>query len=357
VQDFAPAVSVFDSSFHPHKIVLMSSFRSTEFLTRRQLLAAGCAVFGSAAIGQDLGVTGTDPTPSDVIHNGRLGYESPQIQNWRIGLILKTPVTCTNVLATFTVPMDWPEQKVTLTGQTIDSPVTTWTTRQLTGGVKQVVLRMARVPAGSTVEMTFTYQIERSRILAPEMTDDLVIPKRRSREVRMFLGNSPYIDATNARVKVASRELAAMEAENAWARVEQIYDYVRDEVAYVEGKLKKASEALKDGEGDCEEMTSLFIALCRNARVPARMVWIPDHCYPEFYLEDGDGNGHWFPCQAAGTRQFGRMDEYRPVLQKGDRFMVPEQRATVRYVSEFFHCDKQGKSDPRPNFIRERIEI
>ncbi len=53
----------------------------------------------------------------------RLAYNSPQIQNWRIGLILETPVTCTNVLATFPVPMDWPEQKVTVIGQKIDSRV------------------------------------------------------------------------------------------------------------------------------------------------------------------------------------------------------------------------------------------
>jgi hypothetical protein len=50
------------------------------------------------------------------------------------------------------------------------------------------------------------------------------------------------------------------------------------------------------------------------------------------------------------------MDEYRPVLQKGDRFFVPEQRTTVRYVSEFFHCDKKGNSDPRPTFVREMID-
>jgi hypothetical protein len=103
-------------------------------------------------------------------------------------------------------------------------------------------------------------------------------------------------------------------------------------------------------------MTSLFVALCRNARIPARMVWIPDHCYPEFYLEDGEGKGHWFPCQAAGTRQFGRMDEYRPVLQKGDRFKVPEKRQPQRYVAEFFKCDRTVKRDPRPEFIREMLD-
>ncbi len=215
---------------------------------------------------------------------------------------------------------------------------------------------MALVPAGSTVEMTMTLSIERSRILPPDRTDDLVIPKRPARELRVYTGNSPYIDASNARIRAASKELAAMAAENDWDRVEQIYDYVRDNVKYVEGKLKNASQALRDGTGDCEEMTSLFVALCRNASIPARMVWIPDHCYPEFYLEDGDGNGHWFPCQAAGTRQFGRMDEYRPVLQKGDRFKVPEKRTPVRYVAEFFRCDRKGKKDPRPNFVREMLD-
>ena len=42
--------------------------------------------------------------------------------------------------------------------------------------------------------------------------------------------------------------------------------------------------ALRDGTGDCEELSSLFIALCRAHGIPARTVWVPDHCYPEFYL-------------------------------------------------------------------------
>ncbi len=287
----------------------------------------------------------------------RLVYESPQKQNWRIGLVLETPVTCTNVIATFPVPMDWPEQKVRVTGQTVDPAVTSWKTRELPGGARQVVLQMRRVNAGATVEAMFTFEIERSRILGPQVTDDLVIPQRPDRGLRMYMGNSPNINASHSRIKLASRELAKREAENDWDRVEQIYDYVREKVQYVKGPLKNASDALKDGNGDCEEMTSLFVALCRNARVPARMVWIPDHCYPEFYLEDAQGDGHWFPCQAAGTRQFGRMDEYRPVLQKGDRFKVPEQKTPVRYVAEFFKCDRKGKRNPRPNFVREMIEL
>ena len=334
-------------------------------LSRRQWLFASAAVsshafFNVAATAQQDESSSTDSespveTESSVAPS-RLSYESPQTQFWRIGLVLETPVYCTNVLATFTVPMEWPEQTVVVTGQTIDPAVSNWEVRDLPGGARQVVVRMARVPAGATVNAIFNFQIDRSRIVGPDQTDDLVIPSRPDRELRMFMGNSPFIDASNSRVRNASRELAAMEAETDWQRVEQIYDYVREHVAYVEGSLKNASDALKDGQGDCEEMTSLFVALCRNARIPARMVWIPDHCYPEFYLEDAQGQGYWFPCQAAGTRQFGRMDEYRPVLQKGDRFKVPEKKVPVRYVSEFFQCDRKGKGDPRPGFVREQLD-
>ncbi len=314
----------------------MSQFR----VNRRAMLAATAAAAIVPAVGAE----------------SRLAFDSPQTHRWRIGLVLNTPVTCGNVFATFPVPMDWPEQKVTLESQTVDPQVTAWKIRNTAPGVKEVVLQMARVPSGARVEMTLLLSVERSRILPPSNTDDLVIPKRPPRELRIYLGNSPYIDASNARIRAASKELAAMKAESDWDRVEQIYDYVRDKVEYVEGDLKSASQALRDGSGDCEEMTSLFVALCRNAKVPARMVWIPDHCYPEFYLEDGDGNGHWFPCQAAGTRQFGRMDEYRPVLQKGDRFKVPEKRTPVRYVAEFFKCDRRGKKNPRPTFVREMVD-
>ncbi|MEM8671053.1 MAG: transglutaminase domain-containing protein [Planctomycetota bacterium] len=323
----------------------------------RQIVAGALAATSITSCWNASAAWSQTSSDSETTEDSPLKYESPQVQNWRIGVILETPVSCTNVLATFVVPRDWPEQKVTVTGQNVSPLVTAWKTRDLPAGAKQVVVAMSRVPAGSTAEATFTMQVERSRILGPDTTDSLVIPKRPSRDLRLYMGNSPYIDASDARIKAASRELAAVEAASDWERVESIYDYVRENVEYVEGSIKDASDALKDGKGDCEEMTSLFVALCRNARIPARMVWVPDHCYPEFYLEDSSGNGFWFPCQAAGTRQFGRMDEYRPVLQKGDRFKLPEKRAAVRYVSEFFKCDKKGKGNPDPQFVREMFDV
>ncbi len=285
----------------------------------------------------------------------RVGYGETSTTRWRIGMRLRTPVTCNRVIATFPIPMEWPEQRVTVIRKDVDPIIRGWGLRDLLGGARQVVLQIPRIAAGQSAEAMFEFEVERKTILAPEQTDDLRIPTRVPRDMRRFMGNSPSIDASHVRVRNASKEIAGMEAETDWERVEQIYDYVRDHVKYTEGPIRDASEALQDGEGDCEELTSLFVALCRNARVPARMVWIPGHAYPEFYLEDGDRNGHWFPCQVAGTRQFGRMEEERPVLQKGDRFKPPESKVPVRYVSEFFTCDKLGNRDPDPDFIREQI--
>lgn len=342
-----------DTFNHPPTDLIMNQLSCT----RRAMISgsvgtAVAASLGGTAHGQESSVDNSTETTSS-----RLSFDQPKSQTWRIGLVLTTPVTCTNVFATFPVPMNWPEQTVTVNSKEIDQRVSGWKVNDVAQGAKQVVLQIPKVNAGTTAEVTFTMTIERSRILPPTVTDDLVIPQKTGRELRVYFGNSPHIDASNVRIKAASKELAAKEPANAWDRVEQIYDYVRENVKYVEGNLKNASVALREGKGDCEEMTSLFVALCRNARIPARMVWIPDHCYPEFYLEDAQGNGHWFPCQAAGTRQFGRMDEYRPVLQKGDRFKVPERRSVVRYVSEFFKCDRKGSAAPRPTFVREQIEV
>ena len=115
--------------------------------------------------------------------------------------------------------------------------------------------------------------------------------------------------------------------------------------------------ALRDGTGDCEEITSLFIAICRAAEIPARTVWVSGHCYPEFYLEDDKGKGHWFPCQSAGAREFGGITELRPILQKGDNFRPPKNsHERQRYMAEYLTGSPgPGGGKPQVKFIREAV--
>lgn len=277
----------------------------------------------------------------------------PTVSNWRFGLKLSTPVTCTDVVATFAVPRDWPEQTVEIVSQKLDAPLQAEVRDLPHDCARQVIVTAPRIAAGVNVDAYVEMKITRHNIGLPTNIDGLVIPQRLDRDLRMFTGNSPNIDASHGLIRKASRELEEKAPDSAWKKVEAIYDFVREKVKYVEGPIRNASDALKDGQGDCEDMTSLFVAMCRNAKVPARMVWIPGHCYPEFLLFDPDGGTHWYPCQAAGSRAFGEMPEERPILQKGDKFRVPEKTSQVRYLAETFRCEKRGKGSPRPNFVME----
>jgi hypothetical protein len=172
--------------------------------------------------------------------------------------------------------------------------------------------------------------------------------------MRLFLGRSPYIDTRNRRIRSLALQLVK-DKESAWDKVECLYDWVRDNVEYRDGPLKGATAALQDGYGDCEELSSLFIAMCRVNQIPARTVWVPGHCYPEFYLEDPQGTGHWIPCQAAGTRDFGSMPDHRPILQKGDNFQVPEKREAQRYVAEFLKVKTVRIGKPEVKFVRQLL--
>jgi transglutaminase-like putative cysteine protease len=126
-------------------------------------------------------------------------------------------------------------------------------------------------------------------------------------------------------------------------------------VAYKTGDMKGAARALHDKEGDSDDLTSLFVAMCRAQKIPARTVFVVKHCYAEFYLEDDQGKGLWFPCQPAGARSFGAVDSTSPIIQKGDNFKNPENpKDRLRYVTEYFHATGRGK-EPKVTFVQEIV--
>ena len=121
-------------------------------------------------------------------------------------------------------------------------------------------------------------------------------------------------------------------------------------------RIRGALVALQEGVGDCEELSSLFVAVCRINKIPARCVWVNSHTYPEFYLQDSQGRGTWFPCQIAGDGHiFGEMDEERPILQKGDNFKVPDEKGTQRYVKQSFKA-ANADGNPEVRFVLEKVK-
>ncbi len=285
-------------------------------------------------------------------------FGQAQTERWKVGVkITATGGNCLGLYATIPVPIDWPEQTVRVVNEELSPHVKNVKYRLLEDGVKQMLVSVPTIRSGDTASAILTVEIDRRPIDAPADTSALEVPKRISRELRRYLGPSPYIESRHRDIRELEQELTD-ESLGAWEQVEQFYDWVRENIKYENGPLKGALAALRDKTGDCEELTSLFIALCRSHGVPARTVWIPGHCYPEFYLVDAEGNGEWYPCQAAGTRMFGSMLEARPILQKGDNFNVPEKKERQRYVAEFLTGkSRTGGGKPTVEFIRSSTRL
>lgn len=279
-------------------------------------------------------------------------------QRWQVGIKITAPANgaCVGVFGTATVPTQWPEQQVELVDKSV-SPGVEVKFRTLNNGVRQMLMTIARLEPGEQAEALMTYRVTKHALLPPE---DMSIFRQPpiDQYTRTWLTESHLIESTHNQIRNLAKELVEGETDPV-RKVERIYDWVRQHVDYQEGPIKGALAALRDGTGDCEELTSLFIAVCRAARIPARTVWVPGHCYPEFYLVDDAGNGHWIPCQAAGTRDFGAMPDFRPILQKGDNFRVPEKprgKFGQRYVAEHLKVKAvTGGGQPQVSFIRQLL--
>ena len=290
----------------------------------------------------------TEPPASET--NIRLG--KPLSQRCRVGLVVRSQGgDCRGLYATIPVPSSWPEQEVKVIDEETTPHVRSIRYRQTDAGVEQMLVSIPRLPNGQVARALVTYEITRYAILEPDDTSNFIVPKKLDLKIRRHLGVSPFIETRHGKIRSMANEIGE-NVDDAWGLVEALYDSVRDQVDLRNGKLKGAVSALKDGTGSHEDLTSLFIALCRASRIPARTVWVPGHCYPEFYLMDEDGNGYWIPCQIAGLRSFGSMPGQQPILQKGDNFKIPESKKRLRFVPEFL-TGKSGGGKPRVTFVQD----
>ncbi|MEX2175540.1 MAG: transglutaminase-like domain-containing protein [Pirellulaceae bacterium] len=280
-----------------------------------------------------------------------------ETQQWEFGVIIKSVGgPSAGLSGTFPVPADWPEQQVKVVNEEISPAVRRHTFRTI-DGLKQLIFEIPQLPAGESATCLLTLEVTRSQQLAPHDPSGLVIAKPPPREISKYLGASPFVESRHAKIRALAKELTEGKV-TAWQQVEALCDGVRTRIKYeidTKDKFKGGVGALRDGAADREDMTALFVALCRAHKVPARIVWPLDSCHAEFYLEDGAGKGAWYPCQVHNDKQFGSMNDPRPILQKGDNFRVPEKKDPQRFVSEFL-TGKGGGGRPEVEFRRRRAD-
>lgn len=321
-----------------------------------------CLVFWTYCIGcavSSCAETAPEPTEPTIESLG-VRIDQPVTKGWQVGLrIDASGGTCHNILCTVPVPMEWTEQTVKIVAKDVSPNISQVSYRTLEGGVRQMLVKIDRLNQGTKAHALVTFEVTTNTILPPKDTSLFKIPDRRQvpKDVQRYLKVGSHVEVKHPLIRKANAEAIKEDASD-WDQVKAIYDHVRAKVKYLQGPLKGGVQALRDGHGDCESMTCLFLAMCRAHRVPARMVWVVDHAYPEFFLVDGKGNGYWFPCQVAGTEAFGAMPDARPILQKGEDFVVPEQKGKQHYVSEYLAgTPVRGATQPTVEFIRRYVNL
>jgi transglutaminase-like putative cysteine protease len=270
---------------------------------------------------------------------------------------------CRDIYAMVALPLECDLQSVKQLSQDVSPEVAEVVVRELAGGgARQMLISIPQLAAGAEARAVVTFEVTPNLILPPSESESatLVIPKRVKTNLRQFVGPSPFIEARTPKIKklarkvIADYESSAGDGANDWGRIEALYDHVMDEIEYMEGPDTSALTTLDKKVADCHGRSALFVALCRAVGAPARLVWVQDHCYPEFYLEHSPGEGHWYPAESAGTRAFGDMPLGRVVLQRGDDFRVPERpRDRLRYASDFLIGKPlPGSGKPSVKYVR-----
>ena len=112
-------------------------------------------------------------------------------------------------------------------------------------------------------------EIEKRNIVAPENPDQLRFADTKSRKVRVFLTPSPNIESRHERIVELAEKISIDEDDNAWDQVRTIYDWVQNHIEYkFDPTIRTCIESLDKGQGDCEELSSVFIAICRARGIP-----------------------------------------------------------------------------------------
>ena len=206
----------------------------------------------------------------------------------------------------------------------------------LSGTVGQLQVSSPRLERGQHVEAKAVYRLRISRFCPHYDKSQFPISQPIGQAIRQAgLGNSPGIrsdwDSVQRIVKAVTSK-----HELPWDKAKRFYNWVWENIEGKLGEYTSVREAIDQKVGDCEERAGVFIALCRAAGIPARLVWVPNHSWAEFCLLDHQGQPHWIPAHTAAYNWFGWTGAHELVLQKGDRFRMPGKNSVVRLISDWY---------------------
>lgn len=317
-------------------------------LLRRRFLQLSAAAFGGACLSSEKSARASlhdqfAPRPPafsvvPVVGDGRwiwteppkdqTGYLEPRKYRLRVGIDLQAKGDAGDILASTPVPVAVPEQQIT--AEKAATNLGQATLDHLTPTARQLTLLIPQLPRGAKASAVAEFELTVSKQYFGFTPEQFPREQKVPADVRAAaMGDSPGIQTQSP---LLLKLLAQLKGDRGhpwhWARA--FADWVPQNIRPQLGSYSSVTTALERRVGDCEEMAGVFVALCRAAGIPARLVWIPNHVWSEFYLTDNDGVGHWIPAHTACYPWFGWTGVHELVIQKGDRLRLPGKPGLVR---------------------------
>lgn len=301
------------------------------------------------------------------------GYLEDRPFDLSIGVELQGDGNAQQIKASTPVPVEHPEQKIDQLR--IETDGCEARIQQIGEGAAQLLVAAPRIVRGQKIRALAHYRLTLKKQYFGYEREQFPAEQAPPADVRkLYLQDSPGIQTHSPEVKKLLAELQAARGqaaaqrggspqqglqqpdasqagqEHPWDFAQRCFVWVRENIRPQIGDYIGVINALKQRVGDCEEMAGIFVALCRAAAIPARLVWVPNHNWAEFYLTDNDGKGHWIPAHTACYHWFGWTGAHELVIQKGDRVTPVHERRPQRLLEDWLQWS--GKR-PNSHFVAE----
>lgn len=322
-------------------------------MRRRTFFAAGLAAAAGPIMASRLGMNRSGfvsaPPPAwavtPVVGDGRwietrpprepAGYFDERPFELSVGIEMRGRGNATDIQAVTPVPVPHPEQKVT--DVRIETEGCEARIQPVGEGAAQLLVAAPAINAGGVLRATARYQLTVAKHYFGHDRDRFPrIQPKPARDIRSrYLLDSPGIETGSSQVRKLLDTVRGPADEHPWDLARRCWTWVRENIRPRIGPYTSVVKAIDDRVGDCEEMAGVFVALCRRAGIPARLVWVPNHNWAEFHLVDEAGVGHWIPAHTACYPWFGWTGVHELVIQKGDRVIPVHSKTPQRLLEDW----------------------
>lgn len=264
----------------------------------------------------------------------KVGYFDERPFDLAVGIEIRGRGFAAHVRASTPVPVFHPEQRVEDLG--LETQGCEARIHAVAAGVGQLVVSAAAINPGAVLRATARFRLSIAKqYFGHERERFPRVQAKPAPEIRGYLLDSPGIQTSSPQVRRLLATIRGAGDEHAWDLARRCWTWVRENIRPLIGPYTNVVRAIDDRIGDCEEMAGVFVALCRRAGIPARLVWVPNHAWAEFHLVDEYGVGHWIPAHTACYPWFGWTGVHELVIQKGDRVIPFQARSPQRLLEDW----------------------